>query len=386
VESPPLPSPSTLCRPPAPQAAWCTLYALHIYTSMEIPIVTCTQVSKICLVMLRNSCNLGFKTSSRHEINLHLTYLLAAAAGRPRPLRVLAATSPPPLWPGMRTSRRSGHPAARITIALITVQAEARGRCNFAKDVDWQMKPSPDIKTVDAASAEECCSECLALEGCAFAAWNGPEFKRCYLKKPGCHSQPSPGTTGCQVVRTAAAGGGWGLDVLSLLAGATLMYLVVGAAYGRMRPHAPRRRGWHPHQEQWRELRGLVMDGLAVARGGQLRGPASPPPTSRSWKRVEGRSASEAAVGKGVGRPGAPSAKTAEKSLKRHRASKGGGGKRSSKEKPAQSTAKQYEPATPLLVPCSVGGGGQSRGTLREVYDNAGRHQSQAAVVVRVEQ
>jgi hypothetical protein len=77
VESPPLPSPSTLCRPPAPQAAWCTLYALHIYTSMEIPIVICTQVCKICLVMLRNSCNLGFKTSSRHEINLHLTYLLA---------------------------------------------------------------------------------------------------------------------------------------------------------------------------------------------------------------------------------------------------------------------------------------------------------------------
>ena len=48
-----------------------------------------------------------------------------------------------------------------------------------------------------AETSADCCQHCVdAAPACGFAAWNGPEFKQCYLKATGCSTQPSAGTTG----------------------------------------------------------------------------------------------------------------------------------------------------------------------------------------------
>ena len=68
--------------------------------------------------------------------------------------------------------------AALCACASLPAHAAGSSSCNFEENMDWQMKApdNPDLSQVDAKSSEECCQHCLDHEGCAFAAWNGPEF------------------------------------------------------------------------------------------------------------------------------------------------------------------------------------------------------------------
>jgi hypothetical protein len=71
----------------------------------------------------------------------------------------------------------------------------AGGGCKYLQDTDFQ---PGDIASAPASSAAACCDICAAEPRCMSAAWNGAQYRTCYLK--GAHTQPqhSPGTTGCQ--------------------------------------------------------------------------------------------------------------------------------------------------------------------------------------------
>eukprot|EP01046_Picozoa_sp_COSAG06_P041777 COSAG06_NODE_5231_length_3624_cov_3.016738_3_plen_338_part_00 len=181
--------------------------------------------------------------------------------------------------------------------------AAAAASCEFFKDVDFDSNGhGGDLKIVESHSAQECCEQCAAFEGCGKAAWNGEEFHTCYLKTSDAVQKPTAGTTGCQLKKDGAAGGtgltrGWGGSFVLLgLLGAGI-YLIGGVAYGRAQTVGSSHCGdgagvlnAHPHWAQWRSLAGLVTDGVHSVRGG---GPAAP--TSQRRQQQSASAAASAA-------------------------------------------------------------------------------------------
>jgi hypothetical protein len=88
-----------------------------------------------------------------------------------------------------------GSSSSSSSSSRATSQTGAGGGCKYLQDTDFQ---PGDIASAPASSAAACCDICAAEPRCMSAAWNGAQYRTCYLK--GAHTQPqhSPGTTGCQ--------------------------------------------------------------------------------------------------------------------------------------------------------------------------------------------
>ena len=80
------------------------------------------------------------------------------------------------------------------TLAAAHGRALAPPTCKFVADTDFQ---PGGVGSGAAATAEICCRMCLAKDTCAAAAWNGPEYKTCYMKDKFAKPKHTPGTTGC---------------------------------------------------------------------------------------------------------------------------------------------------------------------------------------------
>jgi predicted GH43/DUF377 family glycosyl hydrolase len=89
-----------------------------------------------------------------------------------------------------------------LHLALTFTMEGAESSCTSHADTDYQCAgPSCDIAVVqDVPTAAACCEMCLVNPRCFFAAWNGPTFTTCYLKKEGAQAKADNGTTGCACV------------------------------------------------------------------------------------------------------------------------------------------------------------------------------------------
>jgi hypothetical protein len=217
-----------------------------------------------------------------------------------------------------------------LLLLLLTLKAtppaDATGNCEFLTGTDFQMPGGGELKTAHGvATAQACCDLCAAEPGCTAAAWNGDNdnhLNGCYMKGAGAAPKEGvvAGTVGCRL-KTAVepSAGGGGLMFLLVVGLGGGVYVAAGIALGS----GGGLRG-HPHYQQWRQVGGLVADGVATARGG---GP------------IAGR----AGVYQRAADDGGPRAARARSS----RAGKGGGGTGKQKHDGGEGKSKSSSSGTP---------------------------------------
>ena len=145
----------------------------------------------------------GCKVLAVEPQRLCVQYLSAAVRRNAAPIRLVqqALSRPPSFTVQVKTDECAG-----TTQYLRSGVSDDSGgvnntgsrtrvaECTFVADTDFQ---PGDVGSGHAATAEACCSMCVASEQCAAAAWNGPHLQTCYLKSKYAKPKHSPGTSGC---------------------------------------------------------------------------------------------------------------------------------------------------------------------------------------------
>lgn len=284
-----------------------------------------------------------------------------------------------------------------LQACLQPATSSAAHHCTFLTDTDVQSALHPgELSMHDAKSAEECCDKCGEVADCAGAAWNGPEFHTCYLKGAGARALPTPvpGTTGCLPIQQGEESGGhrgWGVEFLVMVSAVSAVYMLVGAVSQK-----PGARGWHPHQQQWAALGGLVADGLALVAKG-----ATSPKTSAVARMADGRQGHNremrphpgASEMSGEDRAVRGFAAAASRSTPKAKNSKKNAKGRSKPNSGRDKQSSGQDQGSPLVSDLLAGterasGSNCPAETFRlqeQLETTGGQHQSQAKVVVRVE-
>jgi hypothetical protein len=297
-------------------------------------------------------------------------------------------------------------------VAAKMLPAEGHCRCS-ANDADGgHDRAGSDIKAINAASAhvtaftaDECCIECNLTPDCEFyqVSTEASGSTVCWLKSSKGPITGEKDTVSASLAPVFKSDPGYchaypttfGGRFLSFMGVCALAYLIGGALYGQriqrlQQGSVPRLLEAHPHAHRWVELKGLVQDGMAFARGGGRHGGQRAPADLEQPMGDGG--------GGAHGRAGTASArsKASSSSSGKHRSSrKASSGGRSKKSKRSGGSGAAAEP---LLT---AGGGGGSGGNksgptaaaattnqtqgpaLREEEEvDAHLHQSQARIKV----